>query len=101
MRRQDVYPHHDYPALFLFLLAAVVVLEVVLRAVVAIRWPSDAGAPRDERDRLIALKAAPIAFYVLVTGAFLSIASISDRERVRSALETVFQYREASPAKRK
>lgn len=70
------YPHHNYPGLFLLLLIAVVVLEVVLRILVSIRSPLDAKAPRDERDRLIALKAARIAFYVLMVGAFLSIATM-------------------------
>ena len=70
------YPHRNYGAVFLLLVVAVVVLEVVLRVLVSIRSPLDARAPRDERDRLINLRAARIAFYVLMVGAFASIASI-------------------------
>ena len=70
------YPHRNYGGLFVLLVVAVVVLEVVLRILVAIRSPSDAKAPRDERDRLINLKAARIAFYVLMVGAFASIGTI-------------------------
>ena len=70
------YPHHHYFALFMLGVVAVVILEVVLHILVAIRSPSDANAPRDERDRLINLKAARIAFYVLMTLAFLSIGTM-------------------------
>ena len=75
-------PHHDaaghigFFALFALLVIAVVVLEVVLHILVAIRSPSDAREPVDERDRLINLKAARVAFYVLMTGAFLSIGTM-------------------------
>ena len=75
-------PHHDaaehlgFFALFALLVIAVVVLEVALHILVAIRSPSDAHAPVDERDRLINLKAARIAFYVLMIGAFLSIGTM-------------------------
>jgi hypothetical protein len=70
------YPHHGFFALFVLLVIAVVVLEVVLHILVAIRSPSDARAPVDERDRLINLKAARIAFYVLTAGALLSIGTM-------------------------
>src|SRR5215469_8781609 len=73
------HPGNPYPnffGLFLFLVVAVVVVEVVLHILVAIRSPSDANAPRDERDQLINLKAARIAFYVLMTLAFLSIGAM-------------------------
>jgi hypothetical protein len=69
-------PHPHFFGLFLLLVVAVVVLEVVLHILVAIRSPSDANAPRDERDRLINLKAARIAFYVLMTLAFLSVGAM-------------------------
>ena len=38
------------------------------------RSPADAMAPEDERERLIALKAKQPAFFVLMAGAFLSVA---------------------------
>jgi len=51
---------------------AFVVIEVVAHAIVALRAPRDARAPRDERDRLIALKARSIAARVY---AVLSLGS--------------------------
>ncbi len=52
--------------------AAFVVIEIVAHVIVAIRAPRDAQAPRDERERLIALKATSIAAYVY---AVLSLGS--------------------------
>ena len=73
---RPAYPHHHYFGMFLLGVVLVVILEVVLHIVVAIRSPSDANAPRDERDRLVNLKAARIAFYVLLTLAFLTIGTM-------------------------
>ena len=70
------YPHHNYFAMFVLGVVAVVILEVVLHILVAIRSPADANAPADERDRLINLKAARIAFYVLMSLAFLTIGTM-------------------------
>ncbi|MEZ5291636.1 MAG: DUF2178 domain-containing protein [Vicinamibacterales bacterium] len=58
------------------LLAAFVVLEIVLHAVIAIRAPKEARSPRDERERLIEMRATRLAFPVLVLGALLSAAVI-------------------------
>lgn len=33
-----------------------------------LRWPADAGAPIDERDRAIALRAVRSAYYILIAG---------------------------------
>jgi hypothetical protein len=52
---------------------AFVVIEIVAHVIVAIRAPRDAQAPRDERERLIALKATSIAAYVY---AMLSLGSV-------------------------
>lgn len=61
-----------------FLLGVVtfIALEIILHAVIAIRSPRDARAPKDERERLIALKANRIAYYVLLFGTLVSIFSI-------------------------
>jgi ABC-type xylose transport system permease subunit len=53
---------------------AFVVIEIIAHVIVAIRSPADARAPRDERERLIALKATSLAAYVY---AFLSLGSVS------------------------
>src|SRR5882724_9536306 len=52
---------------------AFVVIEVIAHVIVAVRAPRDAQAPRDERERLIALKATSMAAYVY---AFLSLGSV-------------------------
>jgi hypothetical protein len=68
----------DPPGGFLLLVlaigvAAFVVIEIIAHIIVAVRAPRDAQAPRDERERLIALKATSIAAYVY---AFLSLGSV-------------------------
>jgi hypothetical protein len=69
-------PHINHLRLFLALIIAIVVLEVVTHVVLALRSPQDAKAPLDERERLIALRATRPAFYVLLVGAFLSIGTM-------------------------
>ena len=51
------------------LIAAFFMLEIVLHLVLTVQAPSEARAPRDERERLIEMRASHIAFYVLVVGA--------------------------------
>ena len=67
----------DNPMLwFLGTLVAVIALEVGLHVWVAIRLPREARTPKDERERLIDMKASRVAFYVLLVGAFASIGTI-------------------------
>jgi hypothetical protein len=61
--------------LFFTLLVVLVAVEVLLHALVAARSPREALTPKDERERLIELKATRIAFFVLVGGALLAIAT--------------------------
>ena len=58
----------------LICVAALIVIEVVAHAVVAIRAPRDAQAPKDERERLIELRAIRVAAYVY---AALSMGAVS------------------------
>ena len=58
------------------LLAAFVVLEIVLHAVIAIQSPRDARSPKDERERLIEMRATRVAFQVLVVGALAAVGAI-------------------------
>ena len=51
---------------------ALVVVQVVLTIVVAIFNPREAKAPRDERDKLIELKAMRVAYAGLATGIALA-----------------------------
>jgi hypothetical protein len=67
-------PSHFRFLVLLLSIATFVVIEIVALVVVALRSPRDAKAPLDERDRLIALKAKSLAWYVF---AGLSLASIT------------------------
>jgi hypothetical protein len=58
------------------LLAAFVVLEIVLHAVVALQAPAAARSPRDEREHLIEMRATRIAFQVLVLGALAAVGTV-------------------------
>ncbi len=58
---------------FILVLVSFVVIEIIAHVVVAVRAPRDARAPRDERDRLIALKARSLAYYVF---ALLAVGSV-------------------------
>ena len=60
----------------LYCIIALVVIEVAAHLVVAIRAPEDASAPKDERERLIDLKAIRVAHYVYVIGSLLAVSAI-------------------------
>ena len=60
----------------LYCVIALALIEVVVHIVVAMRAPKDAQAPKDERERLIELKAIRIAYYVFVVGALLAVSTI-------------------------
>jgi archaellum biogenesis protein FlaJ (TadC family) len=62
--------------LFLLLVIVFVVGEVVLHAFIVMQSPRDARAPKDERERLIDLKAMRVAFFVLMTAAILVIVLV-------------------------
>ena len=75
--------------LFLALVIVFIVGEIVLHAIIAMQSPRDARAPKDERERLIDLKATRVAFFVLMTGALLVIVMVHfpvDRLEILQAL---------------
>jgi hypothetical protein len=75
--------------LFLVLVIVFIVGEIVLHAIIAMQSPRDARAPKDERDRLIDLKATRVAFFVLMTAALLVIVMVHfpvDRLEILQAL---------------
>src|SRR5271154_3271197 len=53
-------------------IVALVVVEIVLTVVVAIFSPREAKAPRDERDKLIELRAVRVAYAGLATSVALA-----------------------------
>ena len=69
-------PHGNFLQLFVALVVAIVVLEIITHVVIALRSPRDARAPIDERERLIELRSTRPAFFVLLAGAFLSVGTI-------------------------
>ena len=62
--------------LFLVLVILFVVGEIVLHALIVMQSPRDARAPKDERERLIDLKAMRVAFFVLMSGALSVIVLV-------------------------
>jgi uncharacterized membrane protein YfcA len=63
-------------SLFIQLVIAFVILEVALHILVAMRSPGDAKTPKDERERLISLKAERVASYTLSIGVFVGIYTL-------------------------
>ena len=66
----------DPMAVFFAQLAVLIALEIGLHVAIAIQSPRDARTPKDEREKLIDFKASRVAFYVLMAGAWASIATL-------------------------
>jgi len=62
--------------LFFVLVGSLIGLEVVLHLALAVQSPREARTPKDERERLIELRATRIAFPVLLVGAFAAIGML-------------------------
>lgn len=69
-------PSADLARGLVYCVIAFVVIEIVAHAAVALRAPRDAQAPKDERERLIELKATRIAAYVYVVGSFAAVSTL-------------------------
>ncbi|MBF8269807.1 MAG: hypothetical protein HW386_1516 [Gammaproteobacteria bacterium] len=54
--------------------ALFIAIEVIAYIVLYLRFPKDARTPKDERERLIDLKATAIAAYVYVIGSFAAVS---------------------------
>jgi hypothetical protein len=68
---------NDNPMRWFFgMLAGLISLEIALHVAIAIQSPREARTPKDERERLIDLKASRVAFYVLLVGAFASVGTL-------------------------
>jgi hypothetical protein len=65
----DLFRFH----VLLLSIATFVVIEVVAIVVLRLKSPRDAKAPLDERERLIALKARNLAWYVLAVSSLGSV----------------------------
>ncbi len=73
--RGDVEPHRGF-AIQVGLLVAFIVIQLVARVIVALQAPNEARAPKDERERMIEMRATTVAFPVLVVGGLFSIGLI-------------------------
>lgn len=64
-------PHPDHHVLHAMGASAVAyaLIELVAYIVLRVRYPQDARTPKDERERLIDLKAVRVAYHFFVTGA--------------------------------
>lgn len=85
--RVEVYHGREANPMLAFfsLVGALILTEIVLHIAIAVRDPKEARTPKDEREQLIDLKAARVAFYVLMAGAWLSIGTLHlnfDRLRI-------------------
>jgi hypothetical protein len=63
----------------LFRLAAgsismLIVLQIIYHIIIGILWRNDAMEKRDERDRMVVLKAGRLGYYVLLVGLFVLIS---------------------------
>jgi uncharacterized membrane protein len=68
--------HGVAASVFLGLVAALIVLEAGLHIAIAIQSPREARTPKDERERLIDMKATRIAFPVLLVCVFAAIGTL-------------------------
>ena len=85
VRHDVVDPAH----LFLAILVGFILLQIVLHLIVAALSPKDARTPKDERERLIELRAARIGFYSLVVGELIAMAAFHAHGRVGTLMWTV------------
>jgi hypothetical protein len=70
-------PPADPPMFHVLLLsiATLIGIEIAAHVVLALRSPKEARTPKDERERLIDIKAVRIAYYVFVLGVSASVFS--------------------------
>ena len=68
-------PHHPLSVLHAMAasLLAYLLIEVVAWMVLRWRYPRDAREPKDEREKLIDLKAQRIAYYALAAGSMVAV----------------------------
>jgi uncharacterized membrane protein len=75
--RVEFYGLRQDPVKFVFvMLLAIILAEIGLHIALAIQSPREARTPKDEREKLIDLKASRVAFYVLMVGAWTSVGTL-------------------------
>ena len=78
-------PLHMAIAIF----GAFALLQVVLHLIVVAQSPKDARTPKDERERLIELRAARVGFYALVVAALGAMALFHVHGRALTLMDTI------------
>ncbi len=73
-------------------IVTLVIVQVVLHILVAVWTPRDADAPMDERERLIDLKAANVAHFVLIGGVLAACVQIGMNMPAFYTANTLFFY---------
>ena len=68
-------PNPPLMHMLLVFIGALLAIEIVAHVVIALHSPKDARTPKDERERLIDIKAVRIAYYVFVVGVFAAVLS--------------------------
>ena len=61
--------------MMLFVFGTFALLQIVLHLIVVAQSPKDARTPKDERERLIELRAARVGFYAVVVCELVAMAS--------------------------
>ena len=73
-------------------IGAFIVIEVVAHIVLYVRFPKDARTPKDERERLIDLRATRLAAYVYVIGTFVAILAGSHASGLATGVWVLFAF---------
>jgi hypothetical protein len=71
---------------------AFIVIEIVSHIVLYLRNSKDARTPKDERERLIELKATRLGAYVYVLGSFLAIIAGSHASGLATGVWVLFAF---------
>ncbi len=69
-------PHPPFFWMFVGLTVLMIVIQVVAHVVLAIRYPKDAQAPVDERERWLNLRSTQWAYGVLLSGVLLAMGTL-------------------------
>jgi hypothetical protein len=71
---------------------AFIVIEIIAHIVLYLRYPKDARTPKDERERLIDLKATRLGAYVYVLGSFVAIVAGSHASGLATGVWVLFAF---------
>jgi hypothetical protein len=73
-------------------IAAFIVIELAAHLVLYLRFPKEARTPKDERERLIDLRATRLAAYVYVIGTFIAILAGTHATGLATGVWVLFAF---------